>query len=57
MSIALQNQVDDLAKAHIQLAKQLEELNRRLTHLETMRKPGPKPKEHNGHMAPVDDRS
>lgn len=55
MSIALQNQVDDLEKAHIQLAKQLEELNRRLTHIETMRKPGPKPRMNGEHMAPQDD--
>lgn len=53
MSMALENRVNELEAANIRLANQLEELNKRLTHIEERKKPGPKPKE-NGNMAQQD---
>ena len=53
MSMALENRVAELEAAHIKLINDMEELNKRLQHIEERKKPGPKPKD-NGHMQPQD---
>lgn len=51
MSIALQNQVDELETKVQTLTRQVQELTETLHRIESRSKPGPKPK---GHMQPQD---